>query len=92
MVGTEQQSQYLLSEYKQNPQAIWNTNMFGKTMSGLAKDGLEGKCVAMPTEVKEKLTRTVSKIVNENRGRGNLSSVVKLLKNMKLYQELPFYK
>ena len=68
MVGTEQQSQYLLSEYKQNPQAIWNTNMFGKTMSGLAKDGLEGKCVAMPTEVKEKLTRTVSKIVNENRG------------------------
>lgn len=68
MVGTEQQSQYLLEEYKQNPQAIWNTNMFGKTMSGLAKEGLEGKCSSMPNEIKEKLTRTVSKIVNENRG------------------------
>lgn len=68
MIGTEQQSQYVLAEYKQNPQAIWNTNMFGKTMSGLAKEGLEGKCTAMPTEIKEKLTRTVSKIVNENRG------------------------
>lgn len=68
MVGTEQQSQYLLAEYKQNPDAIWNTNMFGKTMAGLAREGLEGKCSAMPIEIKQKLTRTVSKIVNENRG------------------------
>ncbi len=68
MVGTEQQSQYLLAEYKQNPDAIWNTNMFGKTMAGLAKEGLEGKCSAVPVEVKQKLTKTLGKIVNENRG------------------------
>lgn len=68
MVGTEQQSKYLLEEYKQNPDVVWNTNMFGKTMAGLAKEGLEGKCSAMPVEIKEKLTRTVNKIVNENRG------------------------
>lgn len=68
MVGTEQQSQYLLEQYKQNPEAIWNTNMFGKTMAGLAKDGLEGKCSAMPIEIKQKLTKTLGKIVNENRG------------------------
>ncbi|MCX4287525.1 MAG: hypothetical protein OSJ68_09635, partial [Clostridia bacterium] len=51
MVGTEQQSKYLLDEYKQNPQAIWNTNMFGKTMAGLAKEGLEGKCSGVPVEI-----------------------------------------
>ena len=68
MVGTEQQSQYLLAEYKQNPQAIWNTNMFGKTMAGLAKEGLEGKCSSMPIEIKQKIARTLGKIVNENRG------------------------
>lgn len=68
MVGTEQQSQYLLAEYQKNPQAIWNTNMFGKTMAGIAKEGLEGKCSGMPVEIKQKLSRTVSKIVNENRG------------------------
>ena len=68
MVGTEQQSQYLLAEYKQNPQAIWNTNMFGKTMAGLAKEGLEGKCSSMPVEIKQKVARTLGKIVNENRG------------------------
>lgn len=68
MVGTEQQSQYLLDEYKTNPQKIWNTNMFGRTMSGIANDGLMGKCASMPIEVKQKLTRTVSRIVNENKG------------------------
>ena len=68
MVGTEQQSQYLLAEYKQNPQAIWNTNMFGKTMAGLAKEGLEGKCSSVPIEIKQKIARTLGKIVNENRG------------------------
>lgn len=68
MVGTEQQSQYLLAEYKQNPQAIWNTNMFGKTMAGLAKEGLEGKCSGVPIEIKQKLVKTIGRIVNENRG------------------------
>lgn len=68
MVGTEQQSQYLLDEYKTNPQKIWNTNMFGRTMSGIASDGLMGKCVSIPIEVKQKLTRTVNRIVNENKG------------------------
>ena len=68
MVGTEEQSKYLIEQYKQNPEAIWNTNMFGKTMAGLAKDGLEGKCYNMPIEIKQKLSRTLNKIVNENRG------------------------
>lgn len=68
MIGTEQQSQYLLDEYKINPQKIWNTNMFGRTMSGIANDGLMSKCASMPIEVKQKLTRTVSRIVNENKG------------------------
>ncbi len=68
MVGSEQQSAYLLAEYKQNPEAIWNANMFGKTMSGLATEGLAGKCNNMPEEIKQKLSKTVNRIVNENRG------------------------
>ena len=68
MVGTEQQSQYLLDEYKVNPLKIWNTNMFGRTMSGIANDGLIGKCASVPIEVKQKLTKTITRIVNENKG------------------------
>ena len=68
MVGTQEQSQYLLDAYKSNPQKIWNSNMFGRTMSGIASDGLLGKCASMPIEVKAKLTKTVNRIVNENKG------------------------
>ena len=68
MVGTEEQSKYLLEQYKQNPEAVWQTNMFGKTMKALVEDGLAGKCQAMPQEVKQKLTKTVGRIVNENKG------------------------
>ena len=68
MVGTEEQSQYLIEEYKNNPQKIWNTNMFGRTMSGIANDGLVTKSASMPVEVKQKLVRAVNRIVNENKG------------------------
>ena len=68
MVGTQEQSQYLLDAYKSNPHKIWNSNMFGRTMSGIASDGLLGKCASMPIEVKAKLTKTVNRIVNENKG------------------------
>ncbi len=68
MVGTEQQGQYLLAEYLNDPQAIWNTNMFGKTMGSLAQEGLQGKSSAVPNEIKHKLCKTLDKIVNENRG------------------------
>ena len=68
IVGTEQQSRYLLSEFKQNPEQIWQTNMFGKPLSGLVRDGLTEKCVAMPVEMQEKLSKTVGRIVNEGKG------------------------
>ena len=68
LVGTEEQSQYLLEQYKSDPKKIWNTNMFGRSMSGIASDGMMAKCSTMPVEVKQKLTRTVNRIVNENKG------------------------
>lgn len=68
LVGTEQQSQYLLNEFETNPKSIWQTNMFGKSMSELACDGLNEKCISMPQEAQAKLVRTVSKIVNEGKG------------------------
>lgn len=68
MIGTQQQSEYLLAEYKKDPQTIWNTNMFGKTMADLAREGLMGKCSSVPVDVKQKISKTLSKIVNENRG------------------------
>ncbi|MDD3831259.1 MAG: stage IV sporulation protein A [Clostridia bacterium] len=68
MVGTEQQSQYLLEEFNANPKGIWKTDMFGKSMSSLAKEGLNAKLTLMPREAQDKMRKTVGRIVNEGKG------------------------
>ena len=68
MVGTEQQSNNLMERYKQNPQSIWNADMYGRSMASVTEESLMSKCSAMPAEIKQKLTKTIGKIVNENKG------------------------
>lgn len=72
MVGTEQQSEelvkYLLSEFENDPESIWSTNMLGKPLSDLMKDELSGKLDRMPGQVQEKLREAMTKIINEGNG------------------------
>lgn len=72
MVGTEQQSQelvgYLLSEFENDPDSIWSTNIFGKPLSDLMRDELSGKLARMPGDVQEKLKEAITKIINEGSG------------------------
>ncbi len=72
VVGSEQQSEelvkYLLSEFENNPEQIWETKMFGKSLNSLVNEGLQNKLVSMPTEVQNKLRKTLGRIVNEGKG------------------------
>ena len=72
IVGTEQQSEdlvrYLLSEFENDPKGIWETEMFGKSLHKLVKEGLTNKLNAMPQEAQKKMRKTLSRIVNEGRG------------------------
>ena len=72
IVGTEQQSEdlvkYLLSEFESNPQGIWDTEMFGKSLHELVKEGLSNKLVAMPKEAQSKMRKTLGRIINEGKG------------------------
>ncbi|MBO5772308.1 MAG: stage IV sporulation protein A [Clostridia bacterium] len=68
IIGSEQQSQYLIKEFESNPTRLWQTNMFGKSLSDLAKEGLTEKCGAMPHEAQEKIAKTVSRIINDGKG------------------------
>lgn len=72
IVATEQQGEELvkslLSEFENNPDGIWETKLFGKSLNTLVNDGLNNKLAAMPQEVKTKMRKTVSRIVNEGRG------------------------
>lgn len=72
IVGTEQQSEdlvkYLLSQFESNPQGIWNTEMFGKSLHELVNEGLSSKLGAMPKEAQKKMRKTLGRIVNEGKG------------------------
>ena len=69
IVGTEQQSEelvkYLLHEFEADPQKIWESNIFGKSLYELTNEGLHSKLEHMPEEVRTKLASTLERIVNE---------------------------
>ena len=72
IVGSEKQSEdlvnYLLSEFENDPKAIWETNMFGKSLSSLVNEGINSKITTMPLEAQRKMRKTLSRIVNEGKG------------------------
>ncbi len=72
VVGTEKQSEelvkYLLDEFENDPQRIWNTNFFGKSLHELVREGLSNKLMRMPADAQEKVQETLSKIINEGNG------------------------
>lgn len=72
IVGTEKQGEdlinYIMSKFEDNPQGIWETNMFGKSLHELVKEGLNDKLTAMPKEAQGKMRKTLTRIVNENKG------------------------
>lgn len=69
IVGTEQQSEemisYLMKEFEDNPTAIWESNMFGRSLYELVNDGLHAKLEHMPDDARQKFGETLSKIINE---------------------------
>lgn len=72
IVGTEKQSEelvhYLLSEFESDPQKIWESNIFGKSLYDLVNEGLNNKLSRMPDEARNKLRDTLERIINEGSG------------------------
>ena len=72
IVGSQAQSEelvkYLMSEFEQNPKAIWETDMFGKSLSSLVNEGINSKINLMPVEAQRKMRKTLGRIVNEGKG------------------------
>ncbi len=72
IVGSEKQSEelvnYLLSEFESDPQKIWESNIFGKSLHELVNEGLQNKLCRMPEDAQGKLQETLERIVNEGSG------------------------
>ncbi len=65
MVGDEKQSRELI-EYLtgEDPEKLWQSNIFGKSVYDLIQEGLTAKLVGMPQEVRSKFRGTLTRIVN----------------------------
>lgn len=69
VVGSAEQSEevvkYLISEYEDNPEKIWESNMFGRSLYDMVSDGMSAKLQHMSDESREKLGQTLERIINE---------------------------
>ncbi|MEW5784766.1 MAG: stage IV sporulation protein A [Bacillota bacterium] len=78
VVGSEKQSEelanYLMEEFEENPEKLWESQIFGKSLHELVQDGITGKLGNMPPNAQEKLQETLEKIINE--GSGGLIAII----------------
>ena len=69
MVGGAQQSQELLhslqEQYDQDPEQLWESNLFGRSVYEMVSDGLSGKLLRMPEDVRSKFRNGLSRVINE---------------------------
>lgn len=76
--GTEKQckdfAEFIKTEYQENPNKVWKTDVFGKPLSSLVSDEIVNKINGMKENTKNKMRKTVTKIVNE--GRGNVLCIL----------------
>ena len=72
IVGSEKQGEEmvnsLMKRFEDNPSEMWNTDMFGKSLHDMVGDSLSDKINGLPKETCGKLRKTLTRIVNENRG------------------------
>ena len=66
MVGGEKQSQDLITYLTgEDPDKLWQSNIFGKSVYDLIQEGLTAKVLRLPEDVRSKFRVSLSRIVNE---------------------------
>ena len=66
MVGDEKQSRDLIERLTgEDPEKLWQSNIFGKSVYDMIQEGLTAKLVQLPEEVRVKFRGTLTRIVNE---------------------------
>lgn len=65
---SEEIARGIVESYEKDPEALWNTDMFGKTFKDMVRGGLDEKLGNMPEDARGKLRKAVTRIVNEGKG------------------------
>ena len=54
--------------FEENPEKIWQYDIFGKQLYELVRENMEAKLQKMPENVQRKLRETVRRITNDGSG------------------------
>ena len=66
MVGDEKQSQDMIDHLMgEDPEKLWQSNIFGKSVYTLIQEGLTTKLIRTPEDVRAKFRGALSRVVNE---------------------------
>lgn len=78
IIGTEKQSEelvrYLMQDFEEDPLSIWNSDIFGRSLSSIVREGIQAKLSLMPENARYKLKETLERIINE--GSGGLIAII----------------
>ena len=78
IIGSEVQSKelidYLMKDFETNPDNIWKSEIFGRSLDVIVQEGIQSKISLMPDNVRYKLSNVLSKVVNK--GSNNLIAIV----------------
>ncbi len=78
IIGSEIQSKelidYLMKDKDSEAGNIWKSEIFGRSLDVIVKEGIQAKLSMMPENARYKLQQTLSKLVNK--GSGNLFAIV----------------
>ncbi len=69
IIGSEMQSKelinYLTKDYDKDPQSIWKSEIFGRSLDAIVQEGIQAKISMMPENIRYKLQGTLTKVVNK---------------------------
>ncbi len=78
IIGSEKQSEelvrYLMQDFEDDPLSIWNSDIFGRSLSSIVREGIQAKLSLMPENARYKLKETLERIINE--GSGGLIAII----------------
>lgn len=78
IIGTEKQSEelvkYLMQDFEEDPLSIWNSDIFGRSLSSIVREGIQAKISLMPENARYKLKETLERMINE--GTGGLIAII----------------
>lgn len=78
IIGSEKQSEellrYLMQDFEDNPLKMWESDIFGRSLSSIVREGIQAKLSMMPENARYKLKETLERIINE--GSGGLIAII----------------